>query len=92
MDFFVVMRSSRQPQPAYAFLNFLNAGENAARNAGYVYYATPNTAALDQASAEYRRNRVIFPDHATLARCEAQRPLPVWVRGHINNIAAQVVR
>lgn len=92
MDFFVVMRSSQQKDLAYAFLNFLNEGEIAARNADYVYYATPNTAALETLSAEYRNNPVIFPEDAVLARCEAQKPLPVWVGGHITNIAAQVVR
>ena len=76
---------------ATSFINFLNRPEIAARNASYVYYPTPNRSALEQMDEEYLHNPVIFPDAATLARCETNQSLPPRVMRHYNMVYSRVV-
>lgn len=75
VDYLVVMKSSNNKDLAYAFIDFLNQPENAARLAEYVYYATPNLAAEKLLSSEFLEDPVIYPDKQTLSRCEAYKPL-----------------
>jgi spermidine/putrescine transport system substrate-binding protein len=91
MDFFIVMMSSDNKDAAYKFLDFINEPEIAARNAEYVYYATPNLAAKQHVSAEYLENPVIFPPEEVLARCESFEPLPGWVRRQIDKLFLDVL-
>jgi spermidine/putrescine transport system substrate-binding protein len=91
MDFFVVMRLAKQPDLAHRFLDFINLPANAAKNAQYLNYATPNKGALALLPQEFRDNRAVFPDDATLARCHPVETLPSWVKRQMQNVAAEVL-
>ena len=86
MDFFIVMMSSSQKELAYRLLDYLNEPEVAARNAEYVYYATPNLTAKQHVSSEYLENPMIFPDAEVLARSESFTILPVWISRQIERM------
>lgn len=76
MDFLAISAKSRQIPLAAAFIDFLNRPEIAARNARFLYYATPNQAAEALLPKAFRSDRRIYPDNATLERCESHKPLP----------------
>jgi spermidine/putrescine transport system substrate-binding protein len=75
-DYLVVLESSKNKDLAWAFINFLNEPENAARLAQYVYYATPNRAAEVLLPKEFRADPIIYPDSGTLEKSEAYRIHP----------------
>lgn len=91
MDFLVLMMSSDNKDAAYQLLDFINDPEIAARNAEYVYYATPNHAAKAFVDIEYLENPIIFPDEVVLDRCESFSPLPGWVRRQIDKLFIDVI-
>lgn len=91
MDFLVLMMSSENKAEGYEFLNFLNDPKIAARNAEYVYYATPNKAAKEHVSQEYLDDAVIFPEDEVLARCEIFQPLPGWVSRQIDKLFIDLI-
>jgi spermidine/putrescine transport system substrate-binding protein len=76
VDYLAVLDSSKNKDLAWAFINFLNAPENAAQLAEYVYYATPNTAAEKLLPREFLDDPVIYPSQEALAESEFYRPLP----------------
>lgn len=76
VDYMTVMANAPNPKLAYAFLDFINEPANAARNAGFVNFATPNVAATKLMPAEYLKNPSIYPDTKTLANSELFTPLP----------------
>jgi spermidine/putrescine transport system substrate-binding protein len=55
---------------AHEFINFLLDPKNAAKNAEYVEYATPNTAALALLDPEARDNPSIYPSEEVIDRCQ----------------------
>jgi spermidine/putrescine transport system substrate-binding protein len=69
-DYLAVLADSPRKALAYRFINYLNEPEVAARNAAFVYYATPNQAAEKFLPAEYFANPVIYPDAGVLAKSE----------------------
>ena len=83
-DYFTVAKSSQNKELAFKFLNFINEPKIAARQAEYVNYATPNKAAMDFVSQEYRDNPVIFPSKHDLEKSEFIRPLPPRTQKKIN--------
>jgi len=91
MDFFVVMRLAPHPELAHRFLDYINAPANAAKNAQYLSYATPNKGALAQLPADFRDNRAVFPDEETLKRCHTIESLPSWVKRQMENVAGDVL-
>ncbi|MEO1089822.1 MAG: spermidine/putrescine ABC transporter substrate-binding protein [Pseudomonadota bacterium] len=58
------------PEEAHEFINYVLDAENAARIAEYVLYATPNAAAKAMLPETIASDPAIYPDDATLARCE----------------------
>ena len=76
VDYLTVMASAPNPKLAYAFLDFLNEPANAAKNAGFSNYATPNQAAAKLMPADYLNNPSIYPNASTLANSELFKPLP----------------
>ena len=75
VDYFVLAKHSRNPDLAYAFLNFINDPENAAQMAEYVYYATPNMAAEKLLDKEFLADPTIYPDRESLKNSEFYKPL-----------------
>lgn len=70
IDYFVVARHAKNPDLAYAFLNFINEPANAAQMAQYVNYATPNEAAEKLLDADFLANPIIYPDKRRLQNSE----------------------
>jgi spermidine/putrescine transport system substrate-binding protein len=88
-DYLAVAANGRR-ELAASFIDFLNRPDMAARNAGHVYYATPNRAARALMDEEYLNNPVIFPDAQTLSRCEANQAVPPRVMRRYNIIYSRV--
>lgn len=76
VDYLVVMQKSPNKELAWAFLNFINQPENAARLAQYVWYATPNKAAEKLLPPGFLSNPVIYPGGQALANSEFYKALP----------------
>lgn len=91
VDYLAVLNHSRNKQLAAAFINFLNEPAIAARNAEYVYYATPNIAAEPHLPEDYFANPVIYPPDAQLSKSEFYKPLSARTQKLTNNIIAQLV-
>jgi len=91
VDYLTVLQSSPRKDLAAKFLDFLNRPEIAARNAEFVYYATPNTAARSHLSKEYFENEVIHPDEDVLSRSEVYRELAPRTQKTVNSVFSQLV-
>lgn len=86
VDFFSVTRSSKHPELAHAFLNFINEPKIAAKNAEYVSYASPNIEARKILGKEYLNNPHIFPSDDVIKRSELfARPNNKVMRRMIDN-------
>jgi spermidine/putrescine transport system substrate-binding protein len=70
-DCLCIPTGAPHPDNAHAFINFVLEAEAGAAIADFIQYATPNKAARALLSDDYNKNPAIFPDDATLARCEA---------------------
>lgn len=70
VDYLVVMAASPRKALAARFIDFLNQPENAARNAAFVFYATPNLAAERLLPASFLNDPRIYPDPVSLERSE----------------------
>ena len=90
-DYFVVSSSSSNKPLAARFLGFLNRPDIAARNAEYLYYATPNEAGLALLSAELRADPVVFPSDEVLSRSEVYRELAPRAMKSASAVVARVV-
>jgi putrescine transport system substrate-binding protein len=67
-DSFVIPKDAPHPDAAYAFINFMEKPENAARNSNYVSYANGNKDSQQFLSDEVKNDTAIYPDQATLDR------------------------
>ncbi|MFC1748068.1 spermidine/putrescine ABC transporter substrate-binding protein [Pseudomonadota bacterium] len=92
VDYLVVMQSSNKKNLAMSFVDFINQPENAARNAAYVYYATPNDAAKALMTDEYLNNGIIYPSEAQITRSEMYKELPSRVLKTRNRIMADLIK
>ncbi len=70
-DCLCIPTGAPHPENAHTFINFVLEAEAGAAIADFIQYATPNNAAWALLSDDYNKNPAIFPDDATLARCEA---------------------
>lgn len=62
LDSWVVTRDSRHKKAAYAWIDYMSRGDIALQNFEYIYYSTPNTAAMELMDEETLENEVLFPD------------------------------
>lgn len=76
VDYMTVMANAPNRKLANAFLDFINEPANAARNAAFVNFATPNAAAAKLMPPEYFSNPGIYPSGKTLTNSELFTPLP----------------
>lgn len=91
VDYLAVAAASERKALARAFIDYLHRPEVAARNAQAIHYATPNRAAEALLPASFRGDPLVYPDAATLSRCEPYRALsPGSLRARVQ-IYAQVV-
>ncbi|MEX6502942.1 polyamine ABC transporter substrate-binding protein [Pseudomonas zhanjiangensis] len=92
IDYFALGYRARSPDLAYAFLDFINVPANAAQQAQYVHYATPNRAAQALLPEDLLADPVIYPDSASLASSEFYSPLPARALRLRNQISASILR
>jgi len=69
MDSIVMLKSSKNKELAYKFIDFLLDANNAKRNADYTQYASPNKAANAMLSEEIKTNPLIYPSNEYLQKC-----------------------
>ncbi len=91
VDYFVIGSKARNPELAYAFLNFINDPERAARLAEHVYYATPNRAAEALLPETFTSDPVIYPSRDALSHSEFYGPQPARALRQRNGITARVL-
>ncbi len=75
----VILKSAKNVEAAHAFINFLNDGNLAARNTEYIYYSTPNAAAMERLDAEYTEDETYNPPQDVWDRCEVYHDLGDFV-------------
>lgn len=69
-DNVIIPKTAKNIKAAHAFINFLNDGNLAARNTEYIYYSTPNKAAMDRLDEYFTENETYNPPQDVLDRCE----------------------
>lgn len=74
-DTMVIPKTSKNQKAAYAFINFMLEPENAAQNADYIWYATPNKKALDLIDPEARNDKTLYPDDDAIDKLEVFKAL-----------------
>lgn len=74
-DSMVIPKTSKNTEAAYAFINFMLRAENAAQNAEYISYATPNKKALALIDPAMRNNKTLYPDDDVIDRLEVFKAL-----------------
>lgn len=70
IDSWFIPSSCQNKENAEKFLDFLCREDIALMNFEYVYYATPNTAVIENLDEETLSDETIFPTEETLANCE----------------------
>ena len=70
-DNIVLLKSSKNPDAAHLFIDFLLRSDIAVRNTEYIGYSTPNKTALEKLPAELRENEVYNPPQDVIDRCDA---------------------
>lgn len=75
IDSWVIPKDAANKANAEAWINYLCKAEVAATNFDYLYYTTPNEAALELIDEEALAEEAIFPTNETLERCESLRML-----------------
>jgi len=71
VDSWVIPKDAANKANAEAWINYLCKAEVAAKNFDYLYYTTPNEAALELIDEEYLNEKAVFPDEETIERCES---------------------
>ena len=70
VDAMVIPKGAKNKENAEKFINFLCRPDIARMNCEYIWYSTPNTAAIELMGEEYTGNSVMNPSEETLAGCE----------------------
>lgn len=89
-DYLTVAQSSASKELAFAFIDFLNEPQIAARQARFTNLATPNAAARNHMPREYLNNSTIYPNEQTLERSEFLEVLPPRSQKQVNVIGTQL--
>ena len=78
-DNVVIPKTAKNVEAAHAFINFLNDANLAARNTEFIYYSTPNEAAMNLLDEYFTENEVFNPSDETLARCSVYHDLGSFI-------------
>lgn len=71
IDSWVIPKDAVNKENAEKWINYLCKAEVAAKNFDYLYYTTPNEAALDLIDEEYLSKEAVFPSEETIKSCES---------------------
>ena len=74
-DNFVIPKTAKNKKAALQFINFMLKPENAAQNAEYVGYATPNIKAQHLLPKRVREDKQFYPDEKTLRNLQVFKDL-----------------
>lgn len=85
-DNFVIPKTAKNTKAAYTFINFMLEPKNAAQNADYVGYATPNRQAKKYLDPEIINNKAFYPDERTMEHLEVYKDLPRKVNQTYNDL------
>lgn len=75
VDSWVIPKEAVNKEKAEQWINFICKAEVAAKNFDYLYYTTPNEAALELIDEEYLNEKAVFPSTETIESCESLRTL-----------------
>ncbi|KRM72408.1 ABC transporter substrate-binding protein [Lacticaseibacillus brantae] len=85
-DNLVIPKTAKHYKAIYAFLNFMSQPKNAAQNAEYVGYATPNAKAKALLPKAVRDDRQFYPDNQTMAHLQTYADLSPKTVGLYNDL------
>lgn len=85
-DNMVIPRTAKNKAAAYAFINFMLEPANAAQNAEYVGYATPNAAARRRLPKRVTADQAFYPPAKTMKHLQVYRDLPLRTLGVYNDL------
>lgn len=85
-DNLVIPKTAKHFKAIYAFLNFMMKPKNAAQNAEYVGYATPNDAAKKLLPKKVQDNKQFYPPESVIKKSEVYSDLPPKVVGLYNDL------
>ncbi|MDR0922554.1 MAG: ABC transporter substrate-binding protein [Lactobacillales bacterium] len=88
-DNMVIPKTAKNFKGAYAFMNFMLRPENAAQNAEYVGYSTPNMDALKLLPDEIKEDEQFYPDEKTIEHLEVYKDLGAKWLGIYNDLFLQ---
>lgn len=88
-DNLVIPKTAKHTDDAYAFINFMLKPENAAQNAKYIGYATPNKAAKDLLAEDVKNNSAFYPSEETFNNLEVYDNLGQKWLGIYNDLYLQ---
>lgn len=69
-DDLCIFKGAKNVQLAHQFIDFMTTPANAAQNMQEIKSHTPNSSAYPLLDADFRSNPAIFPDEATMAKCQ----------------------
>ena len=88
-DNIVIPKTAKNVAGAYDFINFMLQPENAAQNAEYIGYATPNTEAKKLLPNDIKENKAFYPSEETFNHLEVYNNLGQKWLGIYNDLYLQ---
>ena len=85
-DNIVMPKTAKNKEGAYAFMNFMLRPENAAQNAEYIGYSTPNKEAKKLLPKEVAEDKQFYPDDETIKHLEVYQDLGQEYLGIYNDL------
>ncbi|ACB61972.1 extracellular solute-binding protein family 1 [Exiguobacterium sibiricum 255-15] len=85
-DNVVIPKTAKNVKGAHEFINFMLDPKNAAKNADYVGYSTPNKAALKLLDRDVREDKRFYPDKEVTDTLEVYENLGKEMLAHYNEL------
>lgn len=92
VDDIAVLKSSKNPELAWQFINFINEPDNAAQIAQYLYYATPNKSANAFLPKDFVNNPIIYPPDDVIKRSEFYQEMSPRQQKRRNDVFLKVLK
>lgn len=88
-DNLAIPKTAKNIKAAYAFINFMLEPKNAADNADYVGYSTPNKAAENLLPTDEKNDKEYYPDESVVKSDEAYTNINPYWTGVYNDLYLQ---
>ncbi|MDY4761934.1 ABC transporter substrate-binding protein [Streptococcus thoraltensis] len=89
-DNMVLPKTAKHTKEAYQFINFMLEPKNAAQNAEYIGYSTPNNAAKTLLPKEIKNDKAFYPSQKTIDHLEVYDNLGQKWLGVYNDLYLQI--